>query len=126
MIPRSHKIVFGVILEPHGSSLFIFRKHENLLPDDVSVQQMAIKNAISLCWRTMPLRGLGPKGVRVGHSVCIVRQVLSRGQLISFSCPQCSRGDDTFGEGSCEDRLIFLVVFGDWELLVVAFAADGV
>ena len=28
----------------------------------------------------MPLRGLGPKGARVGHSVCIVRQVLSRGE----------------------------------------------
>ena len=53
MIPRSHKRDFGVILEPHGSSLSIFRKYENLPPDDVSVQQMIIKNAISLCWRTM-------------------------------------------------------------------------
>ena len=55
MIPMSHKRDFGVILEPHGSSLSIFRKYENLPPDDVSVQQMIIKNAISLCWRTMLL-----------------------------------------------------------------------
>ena len=37
---------------------------------------MDVSEAISLCWRTMPLRGLGPRGARVGHSVCIVRQVL--------------------------------------------------
>ena len=43
-----------------------------------------------------------------------------------FLNAQCSRGDDTFGEGSCEDKCIFLVVFGDGVLLVVAFAADGV
>ena len=84
MIPRSHKRDFGVILEPHGSSLSIFRKYENLPPDDVSVQQMIIKNAISLCWRTMPLRGLGPKGARVGHCVGIVRQVLCRGKELCF------------------------------------------
>ena len=58
--------------------------HENGLQDDVSARQMTSKNTISLCWRTMPLRGLGPKGARVCHSVCIVRQVLSKGQ--SYIC----------------------------------------
>ena len=35
------------------ADFYNFKIYENLPPDDVSVHQMIIKNAISLCWRTM-------------------------------------------------------------------------
>ena len=35
------------------ADFYNFKICENLPPDDVSVRQMTIKNAISLCWRTM-------------------------------------------------------------------------
>ena len=56
------------------------KNHEIWVRDDVSAHQNDGSEAFSLCWRTMPLRGLGPKGARVVHYVCIVRQVLSRSQ----------------------------------------------
>ena len=83
---RSVMFIIEISIKHNAGSDFqiiiwrILRNHANCFQDDVSVRQMTSKNTISLCWRTMPLRGLGPKGARVGHSVCIVRQVLSKGQ----------------------------------------------
>ena len=77
--------------------------------EDVSWVLGHSKNAISLCWRTMPLRGLRPKGARVGHCVCIVRQIL------------CSSSKFMMFSGAQENQhSTFLVVFV-WQTVLSCF-----
>ena len=58
---------FGHMTDYDGFSIFSHL-------ETVKPRKMEGSEAILLCWRTMPLRGLGPKGARVVHYVCIVRQ----------------------------------------------------
>ena len=73
---------------------------------------MDVSEAISLCWRTMPLRGLGLRGGQ-GHYVCIVRQVLGSSHNGAKHSPPGRRGppDCPSAQMRTSD---FHIVFGDF------------